>query len=460
MHTTQRLFANEPFKRLDPKGEFRGLARLALNNNLQDPSQLHQVLAYRVFARAGVPAPRCNLAHVTVNGRSLGIYSHVETIEKPFLEHQFASATGNLYEGRSSDFRPDWVKTFERKNHRSDTNRSDLAAVVGALEADDKHLLASLGSLIDLDEYLSYWAVESLIGDWDSYSNNGNNFFIYRHPRTEKFHFIPWGADAAFGDRDPFTPFETPESVMARSILPWRLYRLLETRAQYRTRLREVLQTAWNEHDLLAEVDRLTALLKGRTHIPPAQFRAGVFAVREFIRTRRAALEVELADPAPEWKLPLRPSPCLEKAGTLMADFSATWFEQRPLNPLSEGSVDFDLELHGKKLRFARQGVFVSPAEDKRNTGHPSVCLIGLGPAGLRLAVPVFIIQPELFKPGARVPVDGFCTGGFLLQGTLGGEPPRFTGFFLGTLDLRDAGNEPDGKVTGTLRADLWQMPR
>src|SRR5215510_12726339 len=60
--------------------QFAGLAKITLNNNKQDASQLHTILAYRTFAAAGVPAPRCTLARVTVNGKTLGVYSLVEPI--------------------------------------------------------------------------------------------------------------------------------------------------------------------------------------------------------------------------------------------------------------------------------------------------------------------------------------------------------------------------------------------
>jgi len=54
---------------------------LTLNNNKQDHSLLSQFLAYHVFRLAGLPAPRCNFARVTVNGKYLGVYTHVESIK-------------------------------------------------------------------------------------------------------------------------------------------------------------------------------------------------------------------------------------------------------------------------------------------------------------------------------------------------------------------------------------------
>src|SRR5689334_4121915 len=59
-----------------PDQEAFGLSGLTLNNNKQDPAYLRQCIAYQLFTKAGVPAPRCNFAHVTVNGRDMGVYTN------------------------------------------------------------------------------------------------------------------------------------------------------------------------------------------------------------------------------------------------------------------------------------------------------------------------------------------------------------------------------------------------
>ncbi len=97
---------------------------MTLNNNQQDPAQIRQYLAYEVFRNAGVPAPHCSFARVTVNGVSLGVYTHVEPIGTAFLKRNFGRAEGNLYEGGRSDFRADWFKNFEMKNNFETNNRS------------------------------------------------------------------------------------------------------------------------------------------------------------------------------------------------------------------------------------------------------------------------------------------------------------------------------------------------
>ena len=60
-----------------------GLDRLTLNNNVQDESLASQYLTYKLFNKAGIPAPRVSYAKVTVNGEYLGVYTHVESVRAP-----------------------------------------------------------------------------------------------------------------------------------------------------------------------------------------------------------------------------------------------------------------------------------------------------------------------------------------------------------------------------------------
>ena len=154
------------------------MERMTLNNSVQDPSMVNTCMSYRVFAAAGNPAPRCNFATVSVNGKDLGLYVHVEEIKAPFLLRHFDSAGGNLYEGTVSDFTPVYRGTFEKKNNTDAADWSDIDAVVAALEDPTDAGLEALGEIVDLDRYLSHWATEVLVGHWDGYAGDRNNFWI------------------------------------------------------------------------------------------------------------------------------------------------------------------------------------------------------------------------------------------------------------------------------------------
>ena len=72
------------FDEVDANLRFYGLKKLnfhAMNNDL---SRLRERLAYFLFRRFGVPAPRAVHATLTVNGESLGLYALVEEIDSRF----------------------------------------------------------------------------------------------------------------------------------------------------------------------------------------------------------------------------------------------------------------------------------------------------------------------------------------------------------------------------------------
>jgi spore coat protein H len=81
--------------------EFAGQNRLTFNNNNQDPTPAPAVLVYQFMHDSGVNSPRSNLARVTLNGEDLGIYTHVESVRKPFFKRLF---------GKSKGFSTIWVK--------------------------------------------------------------------------------------------------------------------------------------------------------------------------------------------------------------------------------------------------------------------------------------------------------------------------------------------------------------
>ena len=103
---------------------------------------------------------------MTAQGKDLGIYSHVEAIKKPFLSRVFGDDSGNLYEGQISDFNDGLVSTFQVKTNELENDQSDLEAVVTALEADDAALWDALDAVIDMDAFLTFWAMEVLVGHW------------------------------------------------------------------------------------------------------------------------------------------------------------------------------------------------------------------------------------------------------------------------------------------------------
>ena len=451
-----------------------GLKNLTFNNNRQDRSLMSQFIGYKIWDEAGSPGSRCAYAKITINGRNLGVYSHVETVREPLLKREFGNDKGTLFEGTVVDFYPEWEGSFERKTGDNKKGREHIVKVTNALqggsgksffgafasgrawiptsekhdkdwfkmEFDDlswkignngagyeagkgfeklispnfnfidqmhhkatslylrfpfeiknldeikktknlllrmkcddgfvayingnevvrynsppkpqwnsmatgsgddganatfaafninkyrdkfrvgKNLLAIHGmnisssstdflqvaelqtnendyqtaiwKLIDEEAFYKFWALEGLLSFWDGYSGNRNNYFIYLNPETNKFHFMPWGADCLF---EKFSRLRvdrrSPRSVRLQGLVAQKLYQIPSVRKKYASTMRGLMDKYWNEEKLLAETQRIEAMLS--PHISDSQWRSVRFdSIREFIQNRRVDVEIEI----------------------------------------------------------------------------------------------------------------------------------------------------------------------
>ena len=296
----------------DKEAHIGGLNLLTLNNNKQDPSQIDQYLGYRLFNEAGSPAPRCAFAEVSVNGSSLGLYSHVEGARSHFLKQHFGDNSGVLYEGTTIDFYPGNEHGFEHESGDDALGKDRIRQLSAVLTGPNPSPI-EIGNHVDLDSFYKFWALEGLIGFGDGYTGNTNNYFFYLNPATDKFHFIPWGADASFRKYshvehgDPSAPI----SVKMRGAIADALYQTQEGREGYRKAMLELLNKHWNEKAMTAEIDRVEKMIEPylnreqrNAHNEVGQrrgFRGELDDVRRFIRTRRGDIMAEIAGGMPIW---------------------------------------------------------------------------------------------------------------------------------------------------------------
>mgnify|MGYP000924595820 CR=1 FL=1 len=438
---------------------FAGLKTLTLNNAKQDPSYIKQCLTYQTFAAAGVPASRCNFARVRVNGNDMGLYVNVEAITKPMLRRHFADDEGNLYEGTLSDFRDGWLGTFELKTNEMLNDRSDLAALTTALEATDAQLLTALDPHVDVDGFLTFWATETLVGHWDGYTGNANNFYAYHDPVSGRFQFLPWGVDGVLEARD--NPFGGGGStaVQVTSMLPRRLYQLPETRDRYIARLRALLDDVWDVEAMFAEIDRMEELVRPVVLVADReQFATAVNDVRAFVSGRRAAIEADLAGGPPAVTAPLRDPPCFDEIGMLSGSFSTRWGTTGAPDPFATGSGSVSGTVNGTPLSVTRVGG-TAGMDPNANPPRAQVAVIAAladGTAGII----VFQIEPSRMAANTDLPIDLSTVVGVVYHFT-----PATNAFVLvglvgdGTLRIGEYSATDGATVTGSFSGTLIQSP-
>lgn len=183
-----------------------GLKKMTLNNMVQDPSMVHEALAYSLFGEIGVPAPRSGYAYVLVNGEDFGLYANVEALDDVSLKRLFGSfddASQHLYEGeKGHDVIPGEADAFEVDEGDDDvSNLEALAAVANG--GGVAPWSTRLAPFADLAEMTSMWAIEKYIGHWDGYSGHAiaglrpNNYYLLSEP-SGRFLMLPSGMDQAW----------------------------------------------------------------------------------------------------------------------------------------------------------------------------------------------------------------------------------------------------------------------
>lgn len=214
-----RLKGTATFRDLDGKAAFKvkipfsvpgqrlaGLRTLTLNNMLEDPSMVHELLAYRAYRAMGLRASRTGYANVAVNGIDYGLHLNVETLDDVFLagvstQHLYEAEVGDdTYAGGATDFEID---------EGTESSTSDLEALIAAVQGDTPEDFSDrVAGLADLQQMVRMWAAERYIGHWDGYTGldaswSPNNYYLHSD-ESGLFTMIPSGPDMAWYDHLDF----------------------------------------------------------------------------------------------------------------------------------------------------------------------------------------------------------------------------------------------------------------
>lgn len=214
--TMSRQGIKHPFKidfnRFVDGQDCLGLTMLNLNNNALDPSQLREAMSYHVFREAGLPASRTTFAvlYLSVAGQMdkqcLGFYTIIEEINKDFLKDHFASKKGLLLKPEGmrglTYFGDDW-KRYSKYEPKTDATPElakrfiDFIKLVN--QADDETFNREIASYLEIDYFLRFIAVNSLLANLDSYLTTGHNYYMYLEPKSQKIYWMPWDTNLSFG---------------------------------------------------------------------------------------------------------------------------------------------------------------------------------------------------------------------------------------------------------------------
>jgi hypothetical protein len=221
-----------------------GMTRINLKAMYNDPSQMREALAWRLFGIASIPAPRHTYAKLAFDATYRGLFSVIEQVDKKFLRDHFGeNHRGNLYKtgcrdigcaslayrtgpGGDDSGSQYFIPGSAERTYRLQTNKNnpeastydDLACFIRTINGiglrggeerfDTDAFRESVDDIMNVNAFLRWAAVNMLLGSWDNYYATPSNYYLYNSGRrgaaedfvgSPYFHFIPWDYDNCLG---------------------------------------------------------------------------------------------------------------------------------------------------------------------------------------------------------------------------------------------------------------------
>ena len=260
------------FKKFKKGRCFHGMTKIHLNNSVQDPSFMTEIICGELFRAVGVPAARAGHARVSLNGRDIGLHVLVEGMDEAYLKRFFQRKDGNLYDG---GFLHEINPPLQRlRGKGSDDQREIRALVAASSEGDSGKRWELLLKCLDMARFISFLALETIVWDWDGYPMKTNNYRVYFDPGTKLLTFMPHGMDQMFQDPGGAL-FPQMQGMVASAVL-----RTPEGRRRYAERLTQLSKEVFKVEAILERIrgpaDRIRAAMADKAHFLERHARAMV----------------------------------------------------------------------------------------------------------------------------------------------------------------------------------------
>lgn len=259
-----------------------GISKLNLHNNVTDASWMNEVMSHRLFRDAGMPASQTAYArvYITVPGRYdkqyFGLYSLVENVDSNFTEARFGTRKGAIFKPVTRDLfaylGDDWAQYQQTYDAKTDPTPDERRRVIEfaklVTNGTDADFEAKLDDFLDLDEFARFMAVTVWLSTMDSILGPGQNYYVYLHPKTHKFQFMPWDLDHSFGQFGMMGAQNQRENLSIHQ--PWqgenrfleRVFKAPAFKKLYLAKLDEFNKTIFKPERFYQQVDEIAAAIR------------------------------------------------------------------------------------------------------------------------------------------------------------------------------------------------------
>ena len=282
------------FAKYREKQRFSDLEKLNLKWFKDDSNYTREIYSYDLFKRYGIwTAPKASYCKVTITVEGdnkpayYGVYAMIESIDEDYIANRntnWGSTIGFLWKaGWSGSFNADFVQTSsmgvedvkldpaKSKYFAYDlkTRDTELAAAKAELTQFISDLNTKTGdnfkqwiaTKMDVQLFLKTYAVNVMVGMWDDYWVNGNNFYFYFAGNGQAY-FIPYDYDNTLGTSAIVANSGTQDPLhwgkMNTRPLITKILEIPEYQTLYKTYLKELINPNSDLFDATKSMQRIS----------------------------------------------------------------------------------------------------------------------------------------------------------------------------------------------------------
>jgi len=264
-----------------------------LSVQIHDATMILTTVVSALYKEIGFPLFNSKHVFLRINGKDTGLYPMFEKVAPEFFKRRNLKLA-ELYKAGSQlvfSFKEGGHPALQfDKEYPDDNNFNtlvDLYRAVDLTTADNVDDV--LGPILDIDLYLKYHAMTSVINNPDAFRNN---FFLWKEQRAEHLKILPWDFDLSFNTNKNV-------KLYGRNDIILKLLKNEHYFNQYKSELTYIVNNIFTEDFTYSIIDSAASHIREGYNLDP--FLGGVYnfddkvsAMKEFIADRRGYLKEEL----------------------------------------------------------------------------------------------------------------------------------------------------------------------
>ncbi len=272
-----------------------GLNSFNLSSQIFDHTLLNTHIASKMYEASGFPISFNKHVFLRINGKDFGLYPMLERVDKEFFVKRgiHISELYKLSFEASFTFEslnyPEYI--FDKKIPKNESYTT-LNRFINAVDTcNPAYLPQSLSKFLNIENYLQYHAITSILNNYDAFTNN---FYLFSKEVYGPFSIIPWDFDKAFTREDD-------KKLYGDNAIISKLLENSYVRNRYKEIMLNILNSTFTEQNLYIEIDAMSALIRDAYNLDPYlglngryNFDNEVTDLKNYIKKRREYLLNEL----------------------------------------------------------------------------------------------------------------------------------------------------------------------